>query len=277
MAKPSPGTRPWFEAARLDLLESTRATQSLYMAADAANRLASRWDALDQTLAFALTTACIVNYCRPFVDRHTDRGVRRYKLKRVARQAGFDVALHRHFLQLRHKMVAHSDEDFLDAKIHAQTALISNGERQIKLIAELGARSTAFWLLRERAVAQKWCVHATSAMTAAARDTSAGLETYFEAARAYPDACPLLDVDGAERLAAFKATLQAGETFSVPLSEMPLSHLKPPPLALEHGDYLFQLFSLNTRGRGTTVTDLGDGWSITDRREPDEPLPSKSE
>lgn len=259
------GTRDWFVAARLDLLETTRALQSLNMAAGTADALASRWDELDATLRFALLTSTIISYGRPFTDRRTDRGVRRYKLKRIANEPGFDVTLHRHILQLRHKLVAHSDEDFSDARIHAQAALISkdNGE-PFKVIAEVGARSTALWLLKDRDVAERWRVHIVAATNAAVKDARGLLEAYFAAARAHPSACPLLDIDGTEeKLLQFRKQISHGETLSVPLPEMPLSHLKVPPLTEERDAYVFQLLSLITRGVGTTITDVGDGWRTT--------------
>jgi hypothetical protein len=125
MTKPTEGAREWFILARLDMLESMCALQALKFAAEAAMALAQRWDELSATLRLALITSTIVNYSRPFVDRHADRGVRRYKLKRISGAPEFALSLHKHLLQLRHKMAAHSDEDFLDARLHAQAALIS--------------------------------------------------------------------------------------------------------------------------------------------------------
>lgn len=269
MAKPDEGTRDWFIEARLDILEGMRALQALKFAAEAAIALAQRWDELSATLRLALITSAIVNYSRPFVDRHTDRGVRRYKLKRISGAPEFDVSLHKHLLQLRHKMVAHSDEDFLDARLHAQTAFISRDDHQVKLIAELGARSTALWQMQSRATAEAWRLHMSAAALAAARDASGLLQAYFKAARDFPDACPLLDLDGKEeKLAHFTHTGGAGETFSVPLPEMPLTNLKTPPLAEEPGAHLYQLLELKTQGAGTTVTDIGDGFSISTETTP---------
>jgi len=227
MAKPSYGSRDWFISARLDLLESTRALQSINMAAETAHALATRWAELDTTLRFALLTSTVTNYGRPFVNRQTDTGVRRYKLKRIASEAGFDVVLHRHLLQLRHKLVAHSDEDFNDARIHAQAAVISkDGGEPFKIVAEIGARSTALWLLKDEETAERWRAHVVAAAFGAGKDARSLLEDYFAAARTHPDSCPLLDVDGKEeKLAQFRAELSAGETVSVPLPEMPLSHL----------------------------------------------------
>ena len=271
MVKPSYGSRNWFIAARLDLLESTRALQSLNMSAETAHALATRWAGLDTTLRFALLTSTVTNYGRPFVNRHTDAGVRRYKLKRIAGEAGFDVMLHRHLLQLRQKLVAHSDEDFNDARIHAQAAVISkDGGEPFKIVAEIGARSTALWLLKDKATAERWRAHVVAAATGAGKDARGLLEDYFAAARTHPDSCPLLDVDGREeKLVQFRAELSGGETVSVPLPEMPLSHLKTPPLIDERGAYIFQLLSLVTRGGGTTITDISDGWNITTGSAPD--------
>ncbi|MEZ6023743.1 MAG: hypothetical protein R3C16_10115 [Hyphomonadaceae bacterium] len=106
------------------------------------------------TVHQALLNNLVINYCRPFVSNRTkDGATRTYPLRLVAGADGFDRDVHAQLLGLRHKMVAHSDDEYLDARFTGEAVVISKSDDPSsarKVPVRVGAITVALWGLLTR-------------------------------------------------------------------------------------------------------------------------------
>jgi hypothetical protein len=121
MAHVDVGSAQWFERARQRCVDHLRALLSIKIARESIEALIGNWSQTDHITNAALHTACVVAYCRPFTTAKTKHGNVFYLRSQIAKALGFDSELHTHILELRHKLIAHSDYALFPSTMYCQT------------------------------------------------------------------------------------------------------------------------------------------------------------
>jgi len=260
------GTTEWFEIARRDIVDSVRAVQSMAMARTSVIALAEKFEQLDMTVHQALLNNLVINYCRPFVsNRAKDGATRTYPLRLVAGADGFDRDIHAQLLELRHKMVAHSDDDYLDARFTGEAVVISKSDDPSsarKVPVRVGAITIALWGLSDKAVAERYRAHVAAAVGAAEQRIHARLKDFFEAAVEFPTVCPALAIED-ESAVRVRGTIGPGEEFTHPMMAVDPAILIPPVGRIQRGDLLFQTLKVEHSISGNMTVRFDDGGEIT--------------
>lgn len=118
---PTRGSAEWFEQARRRCVDHLRTLLSLRMARDSANAMLQHWNSQSAEANSALHSSCVIAYGRPFTNAATKRGNIRYPTKNLTATPGFDKELHLHLLDLRNRLIAHSDYDVFPSSMYLQT------------------------------------------------------------------------------------------------------------------------------------------------------------
>lgn len=259
------GTVAWFDVAKRDIVDSVRAVQSMSMAHASAETLAGRFDHLDIALHHALLTNLVINYCRPFVsNRGKDGSTRTYPLRLVAGAAGFVRGTHAQILELRHKMVAHSDDDYLDARFSGEAVVISRSDNPSivqKVPVRMSAVTIALWGLSRKDVAERYSAHIGAAVRTAEQRIRVRLGDFFAAAVEFPDICPAIAVENDEAVRV-RATIGPGEEFTTPMMTIDPAILVPPVGGIERGDLLFQTLKVDHSISGDMTVKFKDGGEV---------------
>jgi hypothetical protein len=122
MTTPSDGHIASFERQRRACVDHFRAFASLDMAELYSSLVLERWQTDDVIGRSALHAASVVAYCRPFTGATTrSSGKRHYPTKHLRGFGGFDARLHDHLLELRNRLIAHSDYGVLPSTMYMQT------------------------------------------------------------------------------------------------------------------------------------------------------------
>ena len=112
MTLPTRGSVDWFKYQKAQILRHARALDSISSALRLVSRLCKDFDTIDAEINSALLSTVCINYSRPFVQTPS------YPVRHLKAQKQFDPNIHQHLVELRHKLIAHSDEAYADAKVH---------------------------------------------------------------------------------------------------------------------------------------------------------------
>jgi hypothetical protein len=115
------GSVEWFERSRRRCVDHLRALLSIRMAHDSIIALLQGWRSQSPENNCALHSSCVIAYARPFTDAATKNGKIKYPTKGLMAAAGFDKELHIHILDLRHRLIAHSDYGLFPSSMYFQT------------------------------------------------------------------------------------------------------------------------------------------------------------
>lgn len=106
-----------YEIAVLDAKIGIKAFQNIAGAQQAFGRFIELLPANDAVLLAALFAHGVVKYGKPFSETKDFRGQRKYKIKPLKAEPGFDLAMHEHLLQLRDTLIAHDDLRQIEPKV----------------------------------------------------------------------------------------------------------------------------------------------------------------
>jgi hypothetical protein len=115
------GSVEWFEHSRRRCVDHLRALLSIQMARNSANAILQQWTSQSAENNSALHSSCVIAYARPFTNAATKNGNIQYPTKNLMRASGFDKELHFHILDLRHRLIAHSDYGIFPSTMYLQT------------------------------------------------------------------------------------------------------------------------------------------------------------
>jgi hypothetical protein len=115
------GSARWFELSRMRCVDHLRALLSIRMARDSAIAILQGWKSQSAENNAALHSSCVIAYARPFTHASTQSGKVTYPTKVLMAASGFDKELHAHILDLRNRLVAHSDYDMFPSTMYLQT------------------------------------------------------------------------------------------------------------------------------------------------------------
>jgi hypothetical protein len=105
------GSLEWFTEKQRLIGEDAWALDSALFAFRSLRKIDQLWDGEDSEIRAGLFVAAVVSYCRPFTPA---RGAREYPIKQLKSRADFSTDLHKHFLELRDKLLAHADSKWFN-------------------------------------------------------------------------------------------------------------------------------------------------------------------
>jgi hypothetical protein len=114
------GSAEWFTKARNRCFDHLRALLSVRMAHELATALVRDWATSQLTTKTALHAACVIAYARPFTIARTKNTKVIYPVKNLKKTAGFDDELHSHIMNLRDRLIAHSDYGIFPSTCYVQ-------------------------------------------------------------------------------------------------------------------------------------------------------------
>jgi hypothetical protein len=177
---PEKGTAEWFEKVRRRCIDHLRALLSIQLAHRSIQEILRRWGSIPPTVGAALHSNCVVAYSRPFTSAMTKHGKIRYPIKGIQSESGFDKELHVHIMDLRDRMIAHSDYDVFPSTMFLQAI----GDE--KLPISLGLNVKGIMGIKTRDLAERYEKHISSCATAIENALNRECNQLAEVARLYP-------------------------------------------------------------------------------------------
>jgi hypothetical protein len=177
---PKEGTIEWFDRARHRCIDHLRALLSIRSAHECIQVNLSQWDSMQPIVRAALHSNCVIAYARPFTPAMTKHGKIRYPVKEIQSASGFDKELHQHIMDLRDRIVAHSDYDVFPSTMFLQAI----GDE--KLPISLGINVKGLVGIATRDLAERYEKHLSSCASAIESALNADCLYLTEQARIYP-------------------------------------------------------------------------------------------
>jgi hypothetical protein len=188
MARTNIGTADWFRLKRQDIKRHVKAVDALAFSARAFHTL-DRHCALenaDATITESLFSAAVVSYARPFGMSGKEKA---FPKRVITKAAGCSKDLHEDIIMLRHKIVAHSDDDYADAVLVYNDIKVRVVEEDFELRFLDGATAMAQTIARlSPALTVALRDHVDAATRAALTFVQAEMSRFLHAALQFPDA-----------------------------------------------------------------------------------------
>jgi hypothetical protein len=182
MKEAEKGSSAWFVQARQICIDHLRALLSVRMAHEYIVAILGSWGTVDITIEAALHSACVIAYSRAFTAAATKCGKLTYSTKSVKAAPGFDGELHKHILDLRHRLVAHSDYDMFPSTMYLQTV----GDERLPL--KLGIKAKGIVGIRTRDLATRYEKHLSACVAGIERALNRDCSRLVSQSRLHPTA-----------------------------------------------------------------------------------------
>jgi hypothetical protein len=257
------GTIEWFKREKLHLIEIAKATDSFGAARRSFQKLVDLGSNGDPDLTAALHTSAVINYARPFVNNTRADGVRVAFPKNVVKaHTNFVDEVHQELIDLRQKLVAHSDRDYGDGRLFRKLlALDIEGEHTEFLVGATVATLTV-QTMHDMALAERFLSHIRAVEEAAYTAATKRLEDFVRAGQRFPQQLQNARSAGAKpRIKTERFEMRPDEAVSVPAQMLnPHAVLTHPPLKLGPGGYVFRGFAVHV-DVSTEITRTADNGS----------------
>src|SRR5262249_1568548 len=181
------GTVDSFKRERLHLIEMAKAIDGFAAARRSFQKLVDLGPDGDPDLTAALHTSAVINYARPFVNNTRADGVRVAFRKNVVKgHINYVEEVHQELIDLRQKLVAHSDRDYVDGRLFTKAlALEIEGERPEFLVGATVVTLTV-QTMHDMALAQRFLSHIRAVEDAAYTAATKRLEDFVRAGQPFP-------------------------------------------------------------------------------------------
>jgi hypothetical protein len=174
----------YFRQQKRRVLKHLRAAHDFGTASNAAKLVMLHWDDQEQfaEIKIHLTTSMIINYAKPFHDRGNDGpyGIRELKLSKY-----FDKKLHKTLLSLRHKLLAHADDESFPSQFMTSNIADPNNRRFQSTPMEVIAASYSFGCVDDRDLMRRLTDHIAACSANAHAAARLALAAYGEYSRLY--------------------------------------------------------------------------------------------
>src|SRR5262249_34245784 len=135
----------------------------------------------DAEVRAALHTSGVINYARPF------RAKQPFANKIIRNHPNYDEGIHRQLVDLRDKLIAHSDRDYADARIFKKFLVLRQGPKHIKALVGAALLTQTVHLLDDIQLADRYLTHVRAAEGAAAVNLQGRFEEFAKAGQQFPD------------------------------------------------------------------------------------------
>ena len=104
------------QKAKRDCLRWLKSLHNFHRAGHFVDRFCHIQDS-DDHIKEALFQVAVVSYAKPFTSAETSTGMTSQPIKPYRQMLGFDYSIHKHLMQLRHKLIAHDDYTEIEPKL----------------------------------------------------------------------------------------------------------------------------------------------------------------
>src|SRR5262249_31720238 len=138
----------------------------------------------DSEVSAALHTAGVVHYGRPFSNNRNGTPLAKKVIKHHPK---YDDQIHCQLIDLRNKLIAHSDQEYVDTRLFQKMASVEFDDLGgVTVLAGLTLMTKTVHSLHDSAIAQRYLTQATAAEEAARTDLEKRLEAFAKAGRRNP-------------------------------------------------------------------------------------------
>jgi hypothetical protein len=259
MTLPNRGSVEWFQLQKEFTLVDVRALDSISAAYRSADKLRADFDSIDREVNSSLLTNICVSYARPFSQKP------HYPHRFLREQPQFDVGVHKHLLELRDKLIAHSDSDYAESTMHHAIIMLNHTKDDVvttmPIPHSLHVRVTALDSIHSVELLDRFVLHIRAAVAGISIKLDLRLREFLLAANEFVD-----NLREASRQARLKTGSQVKS--SEPLNfdgENPIlvrldqfkDPLKVPPLQMGKDGYVYRTIELTYGVSGDVVGELG--------------------
>jgi hypothetical protein len=135
VTQPTLGSVEWFKHERLHLIEFAKAIDSFGAARCSFQKLIKLGLDGDPNLRASLHTSGVISYARPFVSNTRADGIRAaFPKKVIKKHTNYIEGVHRELIDLRQKLVAHSDRDYVDGRLFRKLLSLEIEQEQTEFL-----------------------------------------------------------------------------------------------------------------------------------------------
>jgi hypothetical protein len=245
-----------FQKRKRSVARYLRGLDALAAAKRAIKTLIAEWANPSDEIKSALHTAAVINYARPF-------GQGAGLPSKILKSEGFDRDLHGHILQIRDKLVAHSDTQFLQARVlHTVVAINLDGAR-IPIPLNISAHVKALHLLADIELAKRYDAHIGAALKFLYAKVNEMLVEIQTAALTNPEEA--LHTPEPGRIIGYLSRdnkIESGMPFPIPpLEGNELATIPPPQLTAGNDGYMYRQISMTANVLGAVHIRTSSGIS----------------
>lgn len=183
----------WFTEQKRRLLREVRAFDDFSVASDAIQRTQHGFGQADDPLgqlSGSLFMTAVIFYARPFLNyKNTSGKSERYSEKPLRDHPDFDNSLHSHLLDLRHKVIAHSDAEQMKPALHLFMLEIAGQSTSSERVSIPAAGTLVSYSLRSISgdhALGKIVRHIQACIDVAQSNMKRGMAEYLANAEKYP-------------------------------------------------------------------------------------------
>ena len=242
------GTVEWFKRERLHLIETAKAVDSFGAARRSFQKLVDLGSDGDPDLTAALHTSAVINYARPFVNNTRADGLRvAFPKNDVKGHTNFVEEVHQELINLRQKLAAHSDRDYVDGRLFSKLLELEIEGEHIEGVVGATVVTQTVQSMHDMASAKRFLSHIRAVEEAAYTAATKRLEDFVRAGQRFPEQLQSSRSAGAgPRIKTERFEMPPDKSVSVPFQMLnPYAVLKQPPLKLGPGGYVFRGFGVH--------------------------------
>jgi len=241
-----------FRELKRQIIAHARAAENFYTSARIINKLLEVWESTDVDLRYALYCSAIVGYSKPFTESYQKNRVKKkiYKIFFLKKGKGFSRDTHDHVIRMRNKIIAHSDEDFLEAKVFSEEFGFSQNGNTTRFITGAGVTVPAIHDIKDHDLVEKIRNLALSNMEVSVKLLEDDLNLYIKKALKNPEEHKKSRENNNEKslLNRIKNPIKLNEVVKHEYPLLPEGHLDFSPLGVLIGSYEYRILRFFLRG-----------------------------
>jgi hypothetical protein len=255
-------TVEWFKRERLHLIEFAKAIDSFAAARRSFQKLVDLGPEGDPDVTTALHTSAVINYARPFVTNTRADGVRvAFRKKMVKGHENYVEEVHQELVDLRHKLVAHSDRDYVDGRLFRKFLVLEIEGDHPEFVVGATVVTQTVQTVHDMALAQRFLSHIRAVEEAAYTAATKRLEEFVRVGQRFPEQMQQARVTAGARIKTERFEMVPDKPMIAPVQMLnPHAVLTQPPLKLGPGGYAFRGFVLHV-DISTEITRTADDGS----------------
>ncbi len=266
------GSVEWFKRERLYLIEFAKAIDSFAAARRSFQKLIDLGPDGDPDVRAALHTSGVIWYARPFVNNTRADGTRvSFNKKLVKSQTNYIEEIHKELLDLRQKLVAHSDRDYVDGRLFTKLLKLSIEQENTEFAIGGMVATQTVHTLHDMALAKQFLSHIEAVEQAAYTEATKRLEHFVRAGQRFPKELKSARAPGVKPgTQTLRFEMSPDNPVTVPFHMLnPHTVLDLPPLKLGPAGYVFRAFSFQVDLSTEIIRTAGDGskavirWDVT--------------
>src|SRR5262245_18352342 len=238
----APRTVEWFKQDRLHLIELAKAIDSFAAAHRSFQKLIDLGPDGDSDLRAALHTSGVICYARPFVNNKRADGTRgAFQKNLVKTHAGYVEEIHKELIDLRQKLVAHSDRDYVDGRLFRKLLALDIEQEQTEFLVGATVVTQTVHTLQDMALAREFMLHIEAVEQAAHAEATMRLEHFVRTGQRFPKQMEAARPSGAKpRIKTPRFEMSPDKPLLVPYHMLnPHAVLTLPPLIKGPQGYVF--------------------------------------